>query len=286
MTRPAALILAICLCFATTAATYISTGEGQTTDPLPNAFKLSGNADLQGTTLREGGFASPASANRSRLPEGEAHDPVDPVAWAKLADIAKGRGMPLTIEGENSNFSYSLALWLSNEAECRRRIGLVATALAVCKARQPTVPLYVEAATPAQLGMSGNDARFKKSAYDALCDYEAQQLGGLVAGPTVQKYFAEWNTLAQFDAECDFYLAAAAGRYKGTPRLILSPKKWNGGDEKGYVGDAAMDHMVAFAALRGCDVEIWGAANASQKAVPEFWDWLRRGTGKRLTGGG
>jgi hypothetical protein len=254
---------------------YLSTGEPTIADPLPNVFKASGNADLQGP-LRESGMAHVGSLNRARLPEGNAVDPIDPVAWRALADLATERKFPLTVEAEGP-LNYDYSLWRDDESECRRRIGLVATGLSVWAAYRPKVPRYVEHGTPGLLTVPSTGPR---PGYKEFLDFEAAALSPLVAGPTVLAYLAPWNTVDDWDVSVRFYLDQAATRYKGTPRLILSPKLWAGGEEKGYVGDAVMDHMTAYAMVNGCDAEWWGLYNPSQQPIPQAWAYLRKMFGR------
>ena len=251
---------------------YVSTGEASVGDPLPDTLALAGAEDLRGV-LQSSGMALIMSLNRARLPEGNAVDPIDPEAWANLADLAAAREIDLTVEAEGP-LHYDYALWLDDNAECRRRIRLIRMGLSVWAARQPTVRRRVEHGTPALLTVPSDGPM---PGYDDLLDYEADQLAGLVAGPTDTAYFADWNDLETWRGGRLFYKAKAAPRYPGPMRLILSPKRWT--SEK-YVGDDLMSEVTAYAAVNGCEVEWWGAFVKSQKPVPQFFKYFRRMAGR------
>jgi hypothetical protein len=261
-------------------STYVSCGEPLAHDPLPDPFLFSGNTDLhRRRALRESAMVGEGAINLALGKWDENNsDPVRASAVVRLGEIAAGRGMPLTLDAE-AKYGYDSALWVTNEAECKRRIDLVATVLSIWKAYFPATPRYVFNGTPPSQS-SPEHNQF----YPDFADYEAERLAKLVSGPSVWFYKRVWHSDDHWEGECDFYRLQGRKRYSGQGKLVVSPQQWDEiGLKKGYVGDDTMARYAAYAAKYGLHLEWWGLAHTALGPEPGAWEYLRKtiGTNKR-----
>lgn len=204
------------------------------------------------------------------LPEGHllqpAGGPYRP-AFERLADkCAVGSGVFVweAEAGGPDHHRYALDLWISDEAECRRRIDLHATMMGWVRARQGGIQIALEHACPAPTGFTletFNASAELQAKYAQMLAYETAKLSPYVDFVVVTVFIPTLDTAA-WRAVVDFFGAHAATQYPGKPIVLMTNHLLTATAGQPYVGDAVWAYVIETAREKGWGFMFWPGENA------------------------